>query len=232
MATALDIITRALRSINVLSDGETPTASMAQDALDSLNDVLESWANENLMVYVPVSETFPLTVGQGDYTIGPGANFDTVRPQQVTFAYARNGSIDYPIELWTNDQYASIGYKSIQNTFPSVLYYEPTYPVGVIHLWAVPSTPGMTLYLEMIKPFTRFSSLTSVVSLPPGYERALRFSLGAELMPEYGVSNALVLELATSSKADIKRRNFQPVIMSIDPMIPRGEEVFNIYQRF
>jgi hypothetical protein len=51
-------------------------------------------------------------------------------------------------------------------------------------------------------------------------------------MPEYGVSNALVLELATSSKADIKRRNFQPVIMSIDPMIPRGEEVFNIYQRF
>jgi hypothetical protein len=232
MATALDIITRALRSINVLSDGESPTASMAQDALDSLNDVLESWANENLMVYVPTSEVFSMTVGQGDYTMGPGGDFNTVRPQQVTFAFARSGSIDYPIDLWTEDQYASIGIKSIQNTFPSVLYYEPAYPLGVIHLWAVPSTPGMTLHLESLKPFTRLASLTTVITLPPGYERALRYSLAAELMPEYGVSNALVLELAVGSKADLKRRNFRPSILSIDPMIPRGEEVFNIYQRF
>jgi hypothetical protein len=51
-------------------------------------------------------------------------------------------------------------------------------------------------------------------------------------MLEYGTANVAVIELAKSSKADLKRRNFVPPVMGIDAMIPRGKQVFTIYERF
>lgn len=231
MAIALDIITRALRSINVLGDGETPTASMAQDALDSLNDVLEGWATENLMVYVVQTESFPLVSGQDSYSIGVGGDFNTSRPEEITSAYTRSGEIDYPLDLWTADQFATIGVKDLTSGIPTILYYETAFPLGRIHLWSVPDN-GMTLFMNSLKPFARLASLTSPIQMPPGYERALRYALALELMPEYGAGNAMIVELAQSAKADLKRRNHRPPVLSLDPALPRGNRTFNIYQRF
>ena len=42
MTTALDLITGALRKINVLAAGEVPQASEQQDALAVLNDLLDT----------------------------------------------------------------------------------------------------------------------------------------------------------------------------------------------
>lgn len=43
MATALDIVTRALRSLRVIQSGETPDSDDAADALTALNDMLFAW---------------------------------------------------------------------------------------------------------------------------------------------------------------------------------------------
>ena len=40
MSTAQDIITRALRSLQVVAQGETPDADQLNDGLVSLNDLL------------------------------------------------------------------------------------------------------------------------------------------------------------------------------------------------
>ena len=231
MTIALDIIERALGSINVLSEGESATAAQAESALVALNDVLEGWATENLMVYVPEQNSFALTPGQGVFSIGAGGDFNVTRPEEITSAFVRLTNIDYPLVLWTADQFASIGLKTLQGGIPSIMYYEPSYPLAKIHLWSVPAS-NMTLFIESLKPFTRLTSLTSPIALPPGYERALRYALAVEQMADYGASNSLIIELARTSKADIKRRNFRPPILSLDPVIPRGNRYFNIYQRF
>lgn len=232
MTTALDIIQRALRTINVLGDGETASASQAQDALDALNDVIASWSNENLMIYVTTKEQFSLISGQAEYSIGIGGNFNTVRPETIMFAFTRLNGVDFPLDLWTYQQYDSISLKSLTGSIPSVLYYEPSYPLGKIRIWCAPDSGAQVLYIESLKPLTQLPSLTSVISLPPGYERALRYALAQELMLEYGTANVAVIELAKSSKADLKRRNFVPPVMGIDAMIPRGKQVFTIYERF
>jgi len=43
MATALNVIERALREIGVIQSGESPSATEAQDALTSLNQMLHGW---------------------------------------------------------------------------------------------------------------------------------------------------------------------------------------------
>lgn len=48
MATALDVITRALRKLRQLDVGEEPTAEEAEDALSDLNDMLAEWAIDGI----------------------------------------------------------------------------------------------------------------------------------------------------------------------------------------
>lgn len=44
MATALDLITRALRKLGVYAAGEDPDAEDAEDCLAALNDMLAGWS--------------------------------------------------------------------------------------------------------------------------------------------------------------------------------------------
>ena len=75
----IDIISRALKDIGALEAGETPTSDAAQDAFDMLNDMLDQWSNEDMMVFYKTEIVFSITPGQSQYTIGPGgqigANF-------------------------------------------------------------------------------------------------------------------------------------------------------------
>lgn len=83
MATVRDIIAGSLRLISVVAAGETPTAQEQADALVSLNDMIETWSNEGLMIFKTDREVFPLTSGKSSYTIGPLGDFATSRPMQV-----------------------------------------------------------------------------------------------------------------------------------------------------
>lgn len=79
MTMPIDIVSRALKDIGALASGETPSPDDAQDAFDMLNDMLDQWSNESMMVFYKTEIIFPLTAGQTQYTIGPGgqigANF-------------------------------------------------------------------------------------------------------------------------------------------------------------
>ena len=71
MPTPLDIISRALKDIGALEAGEVPTPDAAQDALEMLNDLIDQWSNEGMMIYNVTEIVFPLISGQTHYTIGP-----------------------------------------------------------------------------------------------------------------------------------------------------------------
>jgi len=75
----IDIISRALKDIGALEAGEIPTSDAAQDAFDMLNDMLDQWSNEDMMVFYKTEIVFSIVPGQTQYTIGPGgqigANF-------------------------------------------------------------------------------------------------------------------------------------------------------------
>lgn len=71
MTQPIDIISRALKDIGALESGETPTPDAAQDAFDMLNDLIDQWSNEDMMVFNTTEIIFPLIPGQIQYTIGP-----------------------------------------------------------------------------------------------------------------------------------------------------------------
>ena len=94
----MDIISRALKDIGSLEAGETPTADAAKDAFDMLNDLIDQWSNEDMMVFYKTEIIFPIVAGQTQYTIGPngqvGANITgSISGNTLTVTAIASGAI-------------------------------------------------------------------------------------------------------------------------------------------
>lgn len=230
MATALDMITRAMRLIGAIGDGETPSSYEAQTGLDALNTMLDSWSLDELTVYQIQQQNFSITVGTGTYTIGTGGAFNGTRPVQIRGAFFRDSnSLDFPLEVVEKPEYNRLAQKTDTGYTPEYLYYSPAYPLGSISLYPVPAAAG-SLYLDSLYALQSFATLTTAVSLPPGYQRAIEFNLALEIAPEFERDvPASVERNAVKSKAAIERINAPaPVLLCDAALVTPGR--FNIFE--
>lgn len=203
MTTARNIITRALQRNGVLTKNESPSGDEANDGLSILNDLMESWSNDSLLIYARLSESFPLVSGQSTYTIGTGGNFNTDRPLQILTAFTRIGSTDYDISIIPDIAFDGILQKDISSSIPDVMTYESGFPLGTIKIYPVPTTG--TLHIRSEKLLANFATLDTDVQLPPGWRRALRYNLAIELAGEYGQPvDKDLSDLAKDSLSEIK----------------------------
>ena len=83
MATARDLIKRSLRRIHVLDADEEPTDAEANDALESLNEMLDLWAANKSYVYATQENDHVWTASAQSQTIGSGGDFNTTRPVKI-----------------------------------------------------------------------------------------------------------------------------------------------------
>lgn len=206
--TALDIIKRAMRLLGVYSIGETPSSDESADSLRSLNSMLDSWSTENLFVYAKTLDAIPLTANNGTYTIGPSGSTMSARPVEVSNAsYIDFQGVSYPLRIDTLKDFSNIPVKALIAGIPCEMYVLPNMPNATLQLWPVPSA-AMTLNLWSNKLLQYFANLTDVVSLPPGYERAITYSLAEELGPEFDVAvSADIVKKAAQARKNIKRIN-------------------------
>ena len=208
MTTARQIIEQALRSIQVLGQGQTLSANEAAYALEMLNDLLGSWSVEGGLVFQDVIETFSLT-GAASYTIGTGGDFNTARPYDITNAYvtAVGGSNDYPLQRYSQSQYANLSNKSITSGISEAYYFDNNFPLANIFLYPKP-TSSYTITLYSRKPLTEFTTLNTDISLPSGYKRALQQNLAIDLAPTYEREpTQSLLSMARESKDNVLASN-------------------------
>lgn len=221
--TARDLIYASLRLIGVISPGQTPSNDQAQDALYSLNSIISTWRTEKLMVYATLPHQFPLVASQKTYTVGPGGNFDMPRPvriDKITLQYLQTGvpTLTLPVGMLDLDQYNAIIVPDTTSTIPMSAYVDDAYPLRTLYLYPVPSIVNkVTLFTW--EQLDAFASLDDDVSLPDGYERALRFALAVELAPEFGRDPLqTVIANAVAAKASVMtQNNADTPLMQVDP---------------
>jgi hypothetical protein len=226
MATivASDLIRSSLRLIGVMSQGEFPSSDETTDALAVLNDILDEWYTQNLMVFRNENDTYTLVPGQQSYTLGSGGVFSGNRPTAIEQAFVTYGGIDFNVRILTTHLWNEIALKSFQAPLPSALYYIDSYPLGNLYIWPVPSL-ALPITLSLNAPFTTYAA-TDTISLPPGYLKALRYTLAVEIAPEYGVQpSPLILKAQKEVIGDLKSANRQMPVAKFDPSITGREGV-------
>lgn len=210
-SSANDIITRAMVKATIISPGESVPSAKLSQVLAELNDLLESWALEHLMVYASVLEEFTLAIGQNEYGFGTGGDFNSDRPVRILDeTYVSSGGTDYPVVLKPLDVYRSLSLKGV-SARPWIMSYNPEFPLFKIFVYPTPEV-AYPISLKSWKQLVEFSDLTTVVNLPPGYRRAIVANLAVEIGPNFGKETPATLgALATLSKRAIMKSNVTPI---------------------
>ena len=229
ITTALDLIKYGLKKRKVLGVGDTLTDDEAQDCLDTLNLMLESFSLDRLMVYNEALQSF-VPDGSASYTIGPGGDIDvTERPTKLTSAYTRDSAgIDRPMAILLNPQdYDRIALKAIGVPWPSAVWYEPTAPLGTLHFWPVPN--GNTIYLRFWQQLQQFETLTETIVLPPGYKEAIGLNFAVRCEDFGGQVTDALAGMARASLGRLKAFNAKTPTSRIEASyIARRSSGYNI----
>lgn len=214
---ALDLIKVALRHLGVLAESETPPADQAQDGLRALNDVLETWSNESLAVWGSSLDVFATVPGQATYTIGPGGNWNIDRPSDIAGGYTTWQGVDFPFSLWSLAEYEAVPIKTVPNAFPQRAVFINDSPLAQIILYPTPNM-ALAVHLDAPRILTQIPNVSTTLTLPPGYARALQYAVAVELAPSYGSPRDLTSQ-ARSTLALLKRTNRQSTAMVFDPAL-------------
>lgn len=230
--TAGDIITGALRLIGVVAEGESPSPESAADALSAMNQMIESWNTERLSVFATEDQIFSWPATVISRTLGPTGDFVGNRPITIddsTYFKDPSTGVSYGLKLINQQQYNGIALKTVQSTYPQVMWVNMTYPDIDMYIYPVP-TRVLEFHIVSVEQLSRPAILATNLTFPPGYLRAFRYNLACELAPEFGVEpSRQVQRIAMTSKRNLKRINNPDDIMSIPYSIVGTRQRYNIY---
>jgi len=234
-ATAGELINSALRLIGQLAEAEVPSAATSQDALTALNQMIDSWNTERLSVFCTQDQVYTWPVNEIKRTLGPSGDISVspqLRPILVddsTYFRDPQTNVSYGIKMINQSQYNGIAVKTVTSTYPQVMFVNMTFPDIEMYIYPKP-TRSLEFHFISVQPLTEPTALNTVIALPPGYLRALRYNLAMELAPEFGVEpSPQVQRIAMTSKRDLKRINNPDDIMSMPYALVANRQRFNIY---
>lgn len=221
--TVLDVVTRAMFDLGVLQEGEVPTPDQATECLNALNEWIDGLTPDTLTVYTVTRSTWTITTATS-YTVGTGGAVNIARPNSPNdiehIGYVDNNfspAQESLLTLLSDDEYASIPQKTLTSALPTSWYYNPTYPLGTLHPFPVPSSSNLLGVIYTRTAVTEFSALTDTVSLPPGYRRFFRSNLALEISPIFNAQpTPALVQMAQESAQRIRTANVRPSELSSD----------------
>lgn len=232
-----EIIRTALRLAGLMGAAKrTPSPEQNQEGVESLNSMLDEWRGRGNRIPVVTRNLFPITIGQKIYTIGPAGNFNTARPNVLNQAGVvltnQTPSPEWPVVVFSQQQYGLIKNKDWSSSWPIAIYFEPDFSAGLakIFVYPIPSAQcSLALYLE--EGITEVASLTTGLVLPPVYRRAIEKNLAMELVarnPEVAKPGPRLAQDALEALSVIEGNNHRPLTRTSDLQL-RGRGRSNIY---
>lgn len=196
-ATALDIITAAMRELGTLSASEQPAAADAEWGLQKLQRLIDRYNARLPMVYNVNFTIFTMPAQSNPFTIGPGATFDVnqrpVSIPSIGLILAGTPGVEIPMNSRDDMWWANNRIKDLTSTFPTDYYYSPSWDIqpdgsqwGQIFFWPEP-TSSFQIDIQMRQVLGEFMAVTDSFSMPPGYWDLIVYELAISLAPSFGL---------------------------------------------
>ena len=191
-----DIITRALRIVGAIGQGETPEVQAVTDAALVLNMIVKERQADGMQLWKVQTSSFPMVNGTATYNIGIGSTVNQTAPLKVIQTWVRTTATnaDSPTNLITKQEYDRYGNKATTGT-PAMIYYKPPGPnvtemIGTFSLYPVPDANAAstsTFFFTGVSPIQDFDASTDNPDFPSYYFNTLTWLLASEIAYEYGI---------------------------------------------
>jgi hypothetical protein len=217
------LITRALRIIGAVGQGEVPTAGSNPliEGTRALHDLVAELQTDGMPLWKISTQTISFTSTKS-YTIGLGATINTLAPLKIIQAWVRNTAVtpnqDQPILIVPEQDYNLIGSKDATGQPNQLWYQTPSQtqflgsglvePRGTIFVYPSPdanTVTNRTLVIEGQYPFLSTPLATDVIDFPPYWNNAIVWGLAKDLCYEYGVgptASAMIAKRAAEARAN------------------------------
>ena len=226
--TATQIMTDFFQALNIYQPGDAFNATDTTTLLRQLNLLIGQWAQQSLTIPAETRSVFLLSTlfagghtgsSTAPFTVGASGDLNIPKPpnqSSVTGAglllNASSPPVEIPRGIMTNDGYDRERIKDLTSTLFTSVFYLPTFAggLGELFLWPVPTDLTNSLVLYTRTGLTAFVDLTTVYSIPDGYDEALYLNLIVRAGKFFGRKpDADDRADARTSLATIKRSNVQ-----------------------
>lgn len=232
-----DVIHDALFEIGAFAPGDSIDVALANFCLSRANQILDNWNAQKEASWAQEFLSFSFIANQQDYTIGPsGADFTTANTRPVTIDGGNvilnnvTPAVQNPIQMRDWQWWLTLTVRQVTTTFPTDCYYEPNWPLGVLHFWPKP-TVNYGLELVARKTLAQVT-LADSFNFPVGYQNALMLTLAESLSVPLGRTlQPGTVTKAQQARARIYANNaFTPELSTQDAGMPsnsRNRASFN-----
>lgn len=257
MATTRELLSGAHRLLGLVNSGNVLPEAVYQDNLVALNQMIDSWSTERLAVFCTQDQTYYWEAGNRIRTLGPTGDFvyilanqsdtpivtqgedyigvddaTTQRPillEDSTYFRDPTTNVSYGIKFINQLQYNNIAVKTVQSTYPQVMFVNMTFPNITLSVYPVPNRM-LEFHFISVQPLANPTTLETDLAFPPGYLRAFRYNLALELAPEFNVEPSTeVRRIAMYSKRNLKRINNPDDLMAMPYSLMARRNRYNIY---
>ncbi len=194
-----DIIKAAMRKLDILGEGETPSAEDLINFTFGLNLMLKAWEKDGYYLWKVAELAVPLLINVNTYQIGATATgagaVVAARPMRLMdTCYVRNSAaIDRPIIIISRQEYNNLSNKATLGLVNQI-YYDPQLTNGVLHVYATPTDSLSTLYITAQFPVYDFTTGTDTLDFPQEGYQAVVYGLADEMMDEYPRPNNITAQ--------------------------------------
>jgi hypothetical protein len=190
--TTGDLINFVLRASGLNGVGQTPLADDSNTCLDHLRMLVAEWQRKRWLIWSLIEKS-AVSTGANSYTIGPGQDFDTPRPDKLHAAFVRlmpfagPNPVDIPLGIIeAREDWSAITIKDLRS-IPAAVFYDSAFPVGVLRFWPVPPANHYEMHVTIKAALPTYTTLVDPLALPEEYHAALMWSLCVRMQMSYGL---------------------------------------------
>lgn len=204
-----DIIRAALRKLDVIGEGQTPSTEDYTNCAFALNIMIKAWEKDGFYLWkvvdIPVTTVSANEAYQiGDTATGTGAKVTNRPIRLMDSCYIRDADgVDTPLTLISRQEYNMLSNKTTSGV-PNQIYYDPQLTNGVLYVYPSPEDATHTIYVTAQIPVYDFASSSEALDFPQEGYQAVVYGLADEVMDEYSTPNPTTVQRITA-KAEYYR---------------------------
>lgn len=181
--TARQVITYALRKLNVLALTQALDADEAAAAMEELNLLLKSWQRKGPHLWKKIEGSITLTAATASYDLAA-----TLNPLRIlSIRYRDTSSNDLPMRLFTRQEYFDLPSKTSSGT-PTQYYFDPQRGAPTLYVWPVKATVTTEAFkITYHKRTDDIDDLANDIDLQQEHLETIGYSLAARLLDSYGI---------------------------------------------
>jgi hypothetical protein len=177
--SAREVITYALRKINILAETEDPGADQAARAMTELNVMLKGWQkHENLWRLTEGSVA--LTDATASYSLSP------IPHRVVSVRYRNTGGTDLPMEEMSRQEYYDLPLKTSAGT-PTSYYVDYQRATVTLFVWPVLADATTETFKHTYqRKFEDIDALDNDIDIKQEHFEVVGYNLAARMADDYG----------------------------------------------